>query len=143
MTRPTAIVRRPSLPNTLRTQRRRVDAVESPFPGQWVYVLPIAPATQPLDAVPGDPLAPTFQSGCSNVAGNQAVSFRIHPATRLALRGSVDLHGASLPVLVFTLPARFRPLTVHPVVFPSTDGVHLYSGRVDPNGDIWLLTEFA
>lgn len=143
MTDPSSIVTPPSLGGTLREHRNRVQQTEAPFPGQWVYVLPIAPALDPSDRVPSDPLAPTFKNGCTNVAGAQAVSFRIHPATRVALRGNVDLHGHALPVVIFTLPDGFRPQFSTPIVFPSSDGVSIYAGRVDPNGDVSLLKQFT
>lgn len=140
---PSSIVQQVSTPLILKGHRGRIRGTEGPSPGQWVYVLPISPASSPPDLVPGDPLAPSFQNGCTNVAGSQAVSFRIHPATRVALRGAVDLHGATLPVVVFTLPDGFRPAFVTPIVFPSTDGVSIFSGRIDPSGDVVLIQQFT
>jgi hypothetical protein len=140
---PASISQQPNLPGALRQHRQRLRALEQPSPGQWVYVLPISPATPPPDLVPSDPLAPTFKNGCTNVVGSQAVSFRIHPSTRVAMRGAVDLHSHALPVVVFTLPAGFRPALAHPVVFPSTDGASIYTGRVDPNGDVSILAQLS
>jgi hypothetical protein len=143
MSGPQSITLPPSLDCTLRQHRSRIRSVEAPFPGHWVYVTPIAPATTPADAVPGDPVGidTPFLNGCQNVAGEQPVSFRIHPATRLALRGAVDVGPGAFPMVVFTLPDGygFRPAYPHPVTFPSGDGSFIYTGRVDPNGDVWIL----
>lgn len=134
------IVNRPSIPDTLRDHRTRVRQTEAPQPGQWVYVLPIAPASSPPDLVPSDHLAPPFKNSWGNVLGQQAVSFRIHPATRVVMRGAVQ--GGSIPSIVFTLPVGFRPSLSYPVLFPSTDGNNIFTGRVDPNGDVWILKSF-
>lgn len=143
MSGPSSIAEQPDLHRALRQHRDRLRAVEAPSPGRWVYALPVAPATTPPDFVPGDPLSPTFQSGCTNIIGSQPVSFRIHPATRVALRGAVDVHGHAFPVKVITLPAGFRPLLSHPLTFPSTDGASVFTGRVDPNGDVWILGQIT
>lgn len=134
---PISVVLPPSVPGVLRSHRRRIGSNEAPSPGQWVYVLPISPATPPIDLVPSDHLAPTFKNSWTNVAGQQAVSFRIHPATRVVIRGTID--GGSIPSIVFTLPTGFRPGLTVPLLFPSSNGGNLYSGRVDPNGDVWIL----
>lgn len=141
MPQPAAIVTRPSLGGTLREHRNRLRGTESPFPGKWVYVLPIAPATPPPDLVPDDPLAPIFQNGWGNNAGDQAVSFRIHPATHLEIRGGIQ--GGALGTVVFTLPAGFRPMLSVPVLFPANDGLSVFTGRVDPNGDVTIIAEIA
>lgn len=141
MAGPKPQVETPSLARTLRQHSRRVGSVEAPVVGQWVYVLPIAPATAPDDLVPSDPLAPSFQNGTGNFAGQQAVSFRIHPATRVTMRGPIDLAGASLPVVVFTLPAQFRPSKAYATAFPSKNGDSMFTGRVDTNGDVSVVGE--
>lgn len=129
----------PSLPRVLREHRQRIGQSEAPSPGQWVYVLPIAPASPPVDLVPGDPLAPSFKNGWGNVAGQQPVSFRVHPATKVCMRGVMT--GGAFPSIAFTLPAGFRPSLPVAMMFPSSGGAHVYTARVDPNGDVTMLAQ--
>lgn len=145
------VTRLPSLRDTLVGHRDRLRDIETAMPGRWVYVVNVAgphagdvfPATTPVDFIAGDPYSPEFQNGITNVLGGQAVSFRIHPATRVALRGDIALNGAALPVVAYTLPAGFLPAFPAPIVWPSQDGTLLYSGRVDANGDVWILQSFS
>jgi len=129
-------VDQPNLGGALRNHETRIGALEAQV-GRWIYVLPIPPATPPLGWASGDTLAPSFQNSWGNVAGQQPVSFRVHPATRVAIRGSIT--GGSIPSVVFTLPVGFRPPAPAAVLFPSSGGTHIYTGRVDPNGDVWIL----
>lgn len=153
MSGPASISTPPSLRSTLRQHRTRIRADEGPNPGRWIYVvnavgLGVTPATTPDDFVllydvDTTLLNPFFKNGCTNVTGSQAVSFRIHPETRVVIRGAVDVHSHALPVVVFTLPVGFRPAIAHPLVFPSTDGASLYTGRVDASGDVSLLAQIT
>lgn len=145
MSGPGSIVEQPSVPLVLRQHRDRVSATEAPSPGKWVYVVngggTVAPATTPPDFIPGDPLSPLFLNSWGNVAGSQAVSFRIHPATVVVMRGTIV--GGAIPSVVFTLPAAFRPAIIEPVLFPNQDGSSVFTGRVDPSGDVWILAQIT
>lgn len=140
MSGPSSISQQANVPDVLRDHRDRLRAVEAPSPGRWTYVTPISPATTPPDLVPTD-TGPPFRSSWTNVAGSEAVSFRIHPATRVAMRGTIQ--GGSIPSIVFTLPAGYRPALVHPILFPSSDGLSVFTGRIDPNGDVWILGQIS
>jgi hypothetical protein len=111
------------------------------FIGRWVYVTPIAPATAPPNYPANDPLSPPFVNSWVNVAGEQPVSFRLHPATRVEIRGAVT--GGTIPSTVFTLPDGYRPPKVLPIIFPSADSMSVYTGQINPNGDVQILGSVA
>lgn len=136
MSGPGSITEQVDVPEALRQHRERIRGVEAPSPGKWIYVLP-APFVTPPDFIPGSTLSPSFQNGWGNVNGQQGVSFRQHPATRVALRGAIQ--GGQIPSIVFTLPANYRPAFSQPVTLPGSDG-SVYVGRVDPTGDVWILS---
>lgn len=143
MSGPSSIVQQASVPLVLRQHRDRISVGEAQV-GQWVYAQPIAPASDPPNYMPGDPLERPLLNGVTNRAFEQPVSYRIHPATKVELRGQLDLNGASLPVKVLTLPPDFCPTQGPvPVLFPSSDGSLIYTGRIDVNGDVWILNSVA
>lgn len=125
-----------TVPGALRSLDARASALEQQV-GRWVYVLPIAPATAPPGWSSGDPVTVSFQNSWANVVGQQPASFRIHPATRVQMRGVIS--GGAVPSVVFTLPAGYRPTQgPAPVTFPGPAG-SIWIGRVDTNGDVWVL----
>ncbi len=126
-----------SVPLALRSHDRRLGILENAV-GRWVYVLPVAPATDPPNFQAADPLSPSFQNSWTNIPTLQPVSFRIHPATKVQIRGNID--GGSIPSIVFTLPAGYRPQQgPASVTFPSYDGLSIFTGRIDTNGDVNIL----
>lgn len=128
------------LGDALRNHDSRLRDLEQQV-GRWVYVLPIPPATPPDNWMAGDPLAPSVQNGWSNVAGEQPLSFRLHPATKVQIRGAI--FGGTIPSVVFTLPVNYRPTQgPAPIIFPGA-GTSSFTGRVDTNGDVWVLAENA
>lgn len=127
-------------PGALRNHDQRIQALERQV-GRWVYVLPVPPADPPINWVAGDPLAPSFQNGWANMLGQQPASFRLHPATVVQLRGGVT--GGTAPSVVFTLPERYRPNVTTALLFPGADGTAAFTGRVDPNGDVWIIAVIA
>lgn len=130
-----------TVPLALRNHANRIGILEAQV-GRWVYVLPMAPATPPPNFQVLDPLSPTFQNGITNIAGGQPFSFRIHPATKVQIRGDIDLQGNSLPVVICTLPPGYRPMQGPTVIqWGSQDGSLAWQGRVDPSGDVWILSE--
>lgn len=132
----------PTFAGALRQHNRRISALEGNI-GRWVYVLPVAPATPPPDYNPDDPLSPNFQNSWANSADEQPLSFRIHPATKIQIR-SGGLGGGTIPSVVFTLPENYRPTQGPvPTTFPSNDGTSTFTGRVDTNGDVWILAEIG
>lgn len=137
----TSTVVQANLPDVLRDHNQRLRALEGQV-GRWIYVLPIAPGTPPQDFNADDPLSPDFENGWGNVTAQQPVSFRIHPATRVQIRGAIN--GGSIPSIVFTLPENYRPTQgPAPVLFPSTDGSTAYTGRIDTDGSVWILEALA
>lgn len=137
------IVKQRNLPDILASQKERISLLEAQV-GRWSYVTPIAPAAEPPDYAPNDPNADAgsgwgvFVNGWGNVAAQQPVSFRIHPATKVQIRGGVT--GGSLPSVVFKLPPPYRPTEGSvPVLFSSLDGTVLFTGRIDLNGDVNIL----
>lgn len=128
-------VDQPVVPDVLRNHDTRLQGLERTV-GRWIYVTPIAPASAPVTGVGTDPLSPPFLNGVTNVAGKQALSFRLWPATKVQIRGALDLHGASFPVVVFTLPAAYRPPNPVPIQFPSVSSGATYTGVIATNGDV-------
>lgn len=116
----------------LRSHAGRLTVLEQQV-GFRHYVLPVAPATGPPWAG-SDPIAPNFQNGWTNVAGKQPLSFMIHPATKLNVSGAIQ--GGTIPSVVFTLPAGFRPANPMPILFPSVSGGQAYTGLVETTGDV-------
>jgi hypothetical protein len=126
-------------PDALRGLGNRVGILEADV-GRWSYVIPIAPATDPADYFSGDPLLVPFQNGWANVAGMQPLRFRIHPATKVEIQGAVT--GGTPPSILFTLPLPlFFPPKAVPILFPSTDQLAVWSGRIDTNGDVWIVEQ--
>lgn len=112
--------------------------------GRWIYVTnadgTLTPADTPPDFYPNDPLSVIFQNGWTNIADSQAVSYRLFPSTKLEIRGSFD--GGTVPSVIFTLPdspSNLRPALPVATQFSSLDGATSYTGRIDPNGDVWVL----
>lgn len=144
MSGPGSIVKQANLPDVLRDHNSRISVGEAQV-GRWVYVIPIAPATEPPNYAANDPMASTpdgwgvFKNGWKNVASAQPVSFRIHPATKVQFRGAI--FGGTIPSIVFTLPPDYRPTQAPAAIaFPGA-GDSTFVGRVDMNGDVWVLAE--
>jgi hypothetical protein len=136
------IAKQATLPSVLRTQDARISDLEGHV-GRWIYVNPIPPASYPADYYPLDPLSPSFVNGWANTASEQPTSFRLHPATKVEIR-SGGLEGGTLPSVVFTLPVNYRPIDgPAPCIFPSSDGTSVFSGRIDTNGDVWILEDLV
>ena len=129
----TAPVVRPSTQATLADTTRRTKALESTV-GRWIFVEPIAPATAPPYYVTGDPQSPSFVNSWTNVAGLQPVRFRIQSATKTEIQGAIQ--GGSIPSVVFTLPAGYRPPNPVSILFPSVSGGSAFTGQIDTNGDV-------
>jgi hypothetical protein len=126
--------------NALAKHERRIGILEADV-GRWVYVLPMAPSTPPASFNAADPLSPPFQNSWGNIAGQQPVSFRLWPASKVQIRGAIA--GGTLPSVVFTLPAGYRPPQPQMILFPSIDGSTAYTGRVDVSGEVWVLAVIA
>ena len=56
---------------------------------RWIYVVNSSgttePAAEPADFYADDPLSVEFENGWGNVAGEQAVSYRLFPSTKLQI----------------------------------------------------------
>ncbi len=142
----TAPVFRPSPEQTTVELHRRVKALEgNAVVWPWLYLTPVAPASTPPDYDPAEPLYPPFENSWANLAAHQACSFRLQFRNQslesVKMRGA--LTGGSLPSVVFTLPAGYRPALSQQILVPGTDGTTIYTGRVDPDGSVWLLAAIS
>lgn len=144
-----APIRRPGVDLVVENHERRLTDLELGM-GRWIYVTPVAPATEPPDY---SAVVPTvaFQNGWGNVAGQDPVSFRMWPATKVQIRGAVT--GGTAPSIVFTLPVfdpvaspwatNYRPPNNVPILFPSTDGLSAWSGLIDTDGNVWVTAQLT
>lgn len=136
----TATVQQPDLSRTLRKYGQRLGNLEGQV-GRWVYVTPVSPSSPPPDYNPDDPLSPPFQNGWGNAANETPLSFRLHPATVVQIRSGA-LVGGTIPSVVFTFPAPYRPTQGPTIItFANSEGDKIYTGRIDTNGDFTILDE--
>lgn len=130
-----------SFPLAIQNHAQRLKVLEL-YVGIWHYVLPVAPAMGPSWAA-DDPLAVAWQNSCGNVAGQQPMRYRIHPATKIEIQGAVyGFDMGDLPVIMFTLPnAQFFPPNPVPCSFTSPDQLAIWTGLIDTSGNVWLSAQ--
>lgn len=109
---------------------------QDPGVDQWIYVLPLAPASTPSDYL-ASPLSPSYENSWTNISGQQALRFGITLGLHVVIQGATD--GGALGTVVFTLPVGYRPLKPTPILFPSLAGASAYTGLIATDGTVTIL----
>lgn len=117
---------------------RRMQAGERLPDVDWIYFDPIAPGPGGEGLVDED-LSPPFESGFSNVADECPFSFALDANADVVVRGSWD--GPTGPTaLLGTLPEGYRPEHSVRLDYPKDDTGTMGVMRIDPNGEIYVLS---
>lgn len=102
---------------------------------EYVYVDPIAPASGGEIDID---FSPEFENGWGNIAGEQPMGFYLDEVGDVIIEGGFE--GGSPPSVMFTLPLGFRPRFSKRFNYPKDDSGTTGAGRVDPNGEVWILS---